>query len=390
MERLSNILKSVSGLLFPARLKYALAAVTALVAISAMSLTALAQTPGTTVKGVPNVVLVHGSWADGSSWGAVIELLQKAGYKVTAVQLSENSLAEDTARVRRVLAEQTGPTLLAAHSYGGAVISQLGADAPNVKGLVYIAAFAPDEGETAADLLGAGPPSPAIASAYPDKAGYLYLSEDGFVNHFAADIDPVQARVLYAVQQPINSAIFGEAFGPPAWKSFPSWFLIAEEDQVIPPVGQQFMSARMKATVSSVKSGHVIMISHPDVVANLIDTAASSLVPDPRPNIMPTPTAAPPTIPGSGSQTFSETGKTVSGIFLDYWKTNGGLAQQGFPISDLMSEKSPLDGKTYTVQYFERAVFEYHPENQAPNNVLLSQLGTFRYQQLYADSASTR
>ena len=203
-------------------------------------------------------------------------------------------------------------------------------------------------------------------------------------------MDPVLARVLYAAQKPVNSTIFGDVFGPPAWKNLPSWYLLTENDETVLPAGQKFMAERMHATISTVKSGHLPMLTQPDVVTNLIETAASSLIPDPRPNVTPQPTAAPLTIPGSGSMTFPETGKTVSGIFLDYWKSNGGLVQQGYPISALMTERSPLDGKTYTVQYFERAVFEYHPENQPPYDVLLSQLGTFRYKEVYTGSNATK
>jgi len=245
------------------------------------------------MKSVPNVVLVHGAWADGSCWSGVIQRLQAAGYNVTAVQLPENSLAEDIARTRRVLAEQTGPTLLVGHSYGGAVITNIGKDAPNVVGLVYVAAFAPDEGETLQQLAGSGPPTPALVNAHPDKAGYIYLSEENYVKHFASDVDPVQARVMFATQQPLNSTIFGAVFGPPAWKYFPSWYLVSKNDEAIPPDGERFMARRMGATVSEIAASHVSMVSHPDEVTNLIETAASSLSPDPQLNTAPTTTAAP-------------------------------------------------------------------------------------------------
>ena len=152
----------------------------------------------------PNIVLVHGAWADGSCWSNVIERLQADGYKVTAPQLPESSLAADVARVRQVLARQSGPTILAAHSYGGQVITSLGTDAPNVVGLVYIAGFGLDEGESVGALLQQGPPTPATANIDVDSEGFGWLPEDDFLGHFAADIDPVKAKVMYAVQQPLT------------------------------------------------------------------------------------------------------------------------------------------------------------------------------------------
>ena len=173
MKKVFSMLEAATKRLFSGRRTlYAIAAASlALVATSAVGFTALAQTAGNNAKGVPNIVLVHGTWADGTSWSPIIERLQKAGYNVTAVQLPLTSLAEDTARTRQVLAMQTGPTLLVAHSYGGAVISNLGKDAPNVVGLVYIAALAPDQSETAQQLLGAGPTSPALATMHPRLGG---------------------------------------------------------------------------------------------------------------------------------------------------------------------------------------------------------------------------
>src|SRR6266508_5668435 len=157
----------------------------------------------------PNIVLVHGAWADGSSWSNVIELLQADGYKVTAPQLPETSLADDVARVRHVLSRQSGPTVLAAHSYGGQVITSLGTDAPNVVALVYIAGFGLDEGESIGALLQQGPPTPALAHLDIDPHGFAWLPEDDFVNHFAADVDPVKAKVMFAVQQPLHSSALG-------------------------------------------------------------------------------------------------------------------------------------------------------------------------------------
>ena len=183
----------------------------------------------------PNIVLVHGAWADGSCWSNVIERLQAEGYRVTAPQLPETSLAGDVARVRHVLARQSGPTVLAGHSYGGQVITSLGTDAPNVVGLVYIAAFGLDEGESIGALLSQGPPTPGVAHVDVDAEGFGWIPEDDFLGHFAADIDPVKAKVMYAVQQPLNLSTFDDVMGVPAWRSLPSWYLVAENDEVIPP-----------------------------------------------------------------------------------------------------------------------------------------------------------
>src|SRR5437867_4437648 len=149
---------------------------------------------------LPNVVLVHGAWADGSSWSAVIEALQKKGYNVTAPQFPETSLADDVARLRNTLARQEGPTIVAGHSYGGQIMTALGEDAANVVGLVYIAAFGLEEGESLGALLSQGPVTPALAHLFTDARGFGWLSEDDFVNHFAADVDTTRARVMYAVQ----------------------------------------------------------------------------------------------------------------------------------------------------------------------------------------------
>src|SRR5256714_3433017 len=162
---------------------------------------------------LPNIVLVHGAWADGSSWSAVVERLQADGYNVTAPQFPETSLADDVARLRQVLNRQSGPTVVVGHSYGGQIMTSLGADAPNVVALVYIAAFGLDEGESLGALLGKGPPTPALAHLTVDEQGFGWLPKDDFVGHFAADVDPVQARVMHAVQQPIAMSAFDDVMG---------------------------------------------------------------------------------------------------------------------------------------------------------------------------------
>lgn len=223
-----------------------------------------------------NIVLVHGAWADGSSWSGVVQRLQAAGYNVTAPQFPMTALENDVARLREVLARQNGPTIVAGHSYGGQIMTALGNDAPNVVGLVYVAAFGIDKGES----LGAapGPPMPAIAHLEIDKQGMAWIPEDDYVSHFAFDVDPVKAKVMYAVQQPLAESAFGTVMGEPAWKSFPTWYLVATEDQAIPPDAERAMAKRMNATTIEVPSSHVAMVSHPEEVANLIITAVKAPV----------------------------------------------------------------------------------------------------------------
>jgi pimeloyl-ACP methyl ester carboxylesterase len=224
-------------------------------------------------KAETSVVLIHGAWAEGSCWSAVIEQLQAEGYKVTAPQFPLTSLADDVARLRQVLAFQDGPTVLVGHSYGGQIMTALGADASNIVALVYIAAFGLDEGESLGALLGQGPVTPALAHQFVDERGFVWLSEDDFVNHFAADIDPVEARVLYAVQQPLAAAAFGEPMGTPAWKSLPSWYLVATDDEALPPDAERMFAKRMGATVVEVPSSHLAMVAHPGDVAKLTGAA---------------------------------------------------------------------------------------------------------------------
>jgi pimeloyl-ACP methyl ester carboxylesterase len=225
----------------------------------------------------PNIVLVHGAWADGSCWSAVIERLQADGYNVTAPQFPESSLAADVARLREVLHRQDGPTIVVGHSYGGQIITALGTDAPNAVGLVYIAAFGLNEGESIGAMLGQGSPTPALAHLDIDAQGFAWLPEEDFVKHFAADVDPVMARVMCAVQQPVAAAAFQEVMGVPAWKSLPTWYMVAMADEAIPPDAERQFAGRMGATTIEVQSSHVAMVSHPDEVAQLIETAAKDV-----------------------------------------------------------------------------------------------------------------
>jgi len=225
----------------------------------------------------PNIVLIHGAWAEGSCWSGVIERLQADGYHVTAPQFPLTTQADDVARLRQVLDLQDGPTIVVGHSYGGQVITALGADAPNVAGLVYIAAFGLDQGESLAALLSQGPLTPALVHMFTDKQGFSWPSEDDFVNYFAGDVDPVKAKVMYAVLQPIAMSIFEEVMGVPAWKTLPSWYLVAADDEALPPDAERLFATRMGATTIEIPSSHVAMVSHPSEVAELIETAAKAV-----------------------------------------------------------------------------------------------------------------
>src|SRR6266480_2449845 len=231
------------------------------------------------MNGRPNIVLVHGAWADGSCWSGVIEQLQGDGFQVRAPQFPLSSLADDVARLRQVLELQDGPTIVVGHSYGGQIITALGPDAANVVGLVYVAAFGLDEGESLGALLSQGPVTPALAHLFTDSRGFGWLSEDDFVNHFAGDVEPTRARVLYAVQQGLASSAFTDVMGVPAWKSLPSWYLVSHIVEAIPPDAERQFATRMGATTTEIPSSHVPMVSHPTEVAQLIARAAEQVAP---------------------------------------------------------------------------------------------------------------
>jgi pimeloyl-ACP methyl ester carboxylesterase len=226
---------------------------------------------------IKNIVLVHGAFADGSSWSAVIQRLQKASYTVTAPQFPLTTLDADLARLRQVLAVQSGPTLVVGHSYGGQIITALGADAPNVVGLIYVAGFGLDQGESIGALNAKYPPPPALTHLRVDAQGFGWLPQEDFVKHFAADVDPDQANVMYAVQQPAPLSAFESVMGTPAWKTLPSWCLVCKNDQAIAPDLERFMAKRMGATTVEVASSHVAMVAHPDAVADLIIRASESV-----------------------------------------------------------------------------------------------------------------
>ena len=216
----------------------------------------------------PGVVLVHGAYADGSSWSEVIERLQRAGLTATAVQNPLTSLADDVAHTRRILTLQDGPVILVGHSFAGTVITEAGAD-PNVVGLVYVAARAPDAGEDYAALAQRFPAPPANAGLVYAN-GFGGLSEDAFVNDFANGVDPVRARVLYAVQGRISEGLFRERTTVAAWRSKPSWYAVSRQDRTTSPELERFLAQRMGATTVEIDSGHLSLITHPDEVTQLI------------------------------------------------------------------------------------------------------------------------
>jgi pimeloyl-ACP methyl ester carboxylesterase len=221
-----------------------------------------------------DVLLVHGAWADGSSWSDVIARLQRDGYTVRAVQLPLQSLAGDAAIVRRELEHIGRPVVVAGHSYGGAVIGEAAAGAANVIGLVYAAAFALDQGETLGGLIEQFPATPILGALAFDGQGNATVAPDAFAELFAPELPARQARVLAAVQAPISGAIFGTPAGAPAWRGIPAWYQVSTQDQVINPELQRFVAARMNARVIELPAGHASPLSRPRAIAGLIEAAA--------------------------------------------------------------------------------------------------------------------
>lgn len=223
--------------------------------------------------GVDDVLLVHGAWADGSSWSAVIAELQRSGYKPRAVQLRLQSLTDDAEIVRHAIDQNEGPLVVVGHSYGGFVMSQAATGAENVAALVFVAAFAPDEGESLAALT-TGHETPTLANLVVDDKGEAIIEPNAFVDYFAPDIPTREARVLAAVQAPTAFGILAETAGPPAWRAVPSYFHIALEDQVIAPLLQQMFAKRMDASTVEVNASHVSLISRARSVAAMVSRAA--------------------------------------------------------------------------------------------------------------------
>jgi pimeloyl-ACP methyl ester carboxylesterase len=222
----------------------------------------------TTNANATNIVLVHGAWADGSSWSKEIPILKNAGHNVIAVQLPEHSLADDAETVRRAVERIGGPVFLVGHSYGGAVITNAGNNNPNVTGLVYVAAFAPDQGQSLSDLIDITKLPPGFLQF--DKGGFAYINPAMFRDGFAQDVTPAEADIMAVVQKPINQSILAEKTGPPAWKQLSTWYQISESDRVIPPDLQRTFAERMNATTLSLNASHASLVSHPEEIAEFI------------------------------------------------------------------------------------------------------------------------
>ncbi|MFM0638685.1 alpha/beta hydrolase [Paraburkholderia metrosideri] len=226
---------------------------------------------------VRNVVLVHGAFVDGSSWNGVVAKLQQKGYHVSSVQNPLTSLADDVAATRRVLARQDGPTILVGHSWGGVVITEAGANAPNVAGLVYVAAIAPDLHESTMDLMKRAAPMPAGQGITADPTGFLWLDRSKYHADFAADVPENLTRVLSAAQQPIAAKAFSETVSQVAWKEKPSWYVLTTRDRAVSPAIEKFMADRMGAKIVPIASSHLVPVSHAGAVADVIDRAAREL-----------------------------------------------------------------------------------------------------------------
>ena len=217
---------------------------------------------------IKNIILVHGAFSDGSAWSQVIPILEKAGHKVMAVQLPENSLSDDVATVKRAIDFVNGSSILVGHSYGGEVITNAGYNNPNVKGLVYIAAFAPDKGEGEFSFI--NPAKFPKGLLIKDSGGFIYLNPELFRENFAQDVTPAEAEIMAIAQKPFNqSEIFAKS-GPPAWKQLPSWYQVSSNDRMIPPDTERMFAKRMNATTISLPASHSSYVSHPAEIAQLI------------------------------------------------------------------------------------------------------------------------
>ena len=228
------------------------------------------------VEGVKNILLIHGGFVDGSGWAGVYKILKRDGFTVTIVQNPTQSLAEDVAVTKRALAAQDGPAILVGHSYGGVVITEAGTD-QKVAGLVYIAAFAPDKNESVSSLIKDPPPGAPVPPILPPQDGFLFLDRAKFRESFAADVDQDEAAFMADSQVPWGLDALNGAVTEPAWKSKPSWYLVATNDKMIPPDAQRGMSKRTGATVVEIKGSHSVYVSQPQAVAHLIEEAAKSM-----------------------------------------------------------------------------------------------------------------
>ena len=225
-----------------------------------------------------SIVLVHGGFVDGSGWQGVYNILKRSGYRVGIVQNPTISLSDDVAVTKRVIAAQASPVILVGHSYGGAVITEAGND-PKVAALVYITAFAPDRGESVSTLIKDPPPNAPVPPILPPQEGFLFLDHAKFAASFAADVDAQTAQFMADAQVPWGLSALGGAISEPAWRTKPSWYLIATDDRMIPPPAQQFMAKRAGSTVVEAKGSHAIYVSQPSAVAAIIEKAARALTP---------------------------------------------------------------------------------------------------------------
>ena len=221
-----------------------------------------------TTSNTTNIVLVHGGWADGSGWSKQIPTLENAGHNVIAVQLPLHSLSDDVETVKRAIEHIGGPVTLVGHSYGGAVITNAAYNNPNVTGLVYIAAFAPDEGQSLSTFV--NPANFPKELFMPDSGGFIYLNPKIFRENFAQDVDPAEANIMAITQKPFHQSNFVAASGPPAWKQLPTWYQISEADHMIPPDTERLFAKQMNATTVSVNSSHASLVSQPDQTSELI------------------------------------------------------------------------------------------------------------------------
>jgi pimeloyl-ACP methyl ester carboxylesterase len=221
------------------------------------------------------VVLVHGGFVDGSGWEGVYQILREDGYTVAIVQNPTISLADDVAATRRIIAAQDGSVILVGHSYGGVVVTEAGND-PKVAGLVYITAFAPDTGESVSSLIENPPPGAPVPPILPPQDGYLFLDKAKFAASFAADVEAEKAAFMADSQVPWGVAALGGMISEPAWKTKPSWYLVATDDKMIPPAAQRFMAQRAGSTVVEAAGSHAIYVSQPSAVAAIIEKAAGA------------------------------------------------------------------------------------------------------------------
>ncbi len=236
------------------------------------SLVALAMTASPAQK--PAIVLIHGAFADASSWSKIIPLLEKDGYFVTAVQIPLTSLPDDVATAKRAIDAQKGAVVVVGHSYGGAVITGAAANNPNVKALVYVNAFAPDTEEALAEPANKFPAPPLNSVLVPDTAGFLYIQRDKVHDVFCKDVPESDARIIAAVQKPLNQSVFSAKVANAAWKTVPSWYIVGKEDRAINPDFERFLAKRMKAKTTELNSSHVPFLSHPKEVIKIIEEAA--------------------------------------------------------------------------------------------------------------------